>query len=287
LIAARSRVATRRTSDTTAEVCSAPTIFGGVSVVLSMPKKRQTPAPKGVPWDPDIYEINAFVSGIDDLRTTPESPMVPLVVTERLAGLARIRDKDIFQAGIEFSVRSAKRDFPLLSSPVYRGKLLEQLDGVERAARSLQNKLQALENPKDRTTLWAANMIGPKIIAPYLRDLSTLIDAMAEAKGCYPYVLVAKEKGTPSGAGESGMALTRFVAHLGFAALAAGGGWTLNKNEQSGTLVLAIEKLRDFLPSKFLPPSDQHPYSTYQRILTDARSEWNLGRFPWPEMDQK
>jgi hypothetical protein len=100
-------------------------------------------------------------------------------------------------------------------------------------------------------------------------------------------MLFAQKKGTPSGAGQSGMALTRFIAHLEFTALAAGGRWTLNKNDQSGTLVEAIENLRKFLPGNFLPPTGQHPCSTYQKILTDARSEWNLGRFPWPKLDQK
>jgi hypothetical protein len=77
------------------------------------------------------------------------------------------------------------------------------------------------------------------------------------------------------GAGKSGMALTRFVGHLGWAALAAEGDWTLNKNDQRGTLIEAIELLREFLPIKFLPPKGKHPYSTYQKILTDARSKWN------------
>ena len=83
------------------------------------------------------------------------------------------------------------------------------------------------------------------------------------------------------------MALTRFVAHLEWAVLAAEGDWTLNKNDQSGTLIEAIEQLGEFLPIKFLPPKGQHPYSTYQKILTDARSEWKLDRFEWPFVDQK
>ena len=132
----------------------------------------------------------------------------------------------------------------------------------------------------------AANMDARRGIRTVVKA-GALIAAIAEAKTSYPYVQFAQEKGTPSGAGESGMALTRFVAHLEFAALAGEGRWTLNKNNRSGTLIKAMEGLRDFLPSNFLPPVDQHPYSTYQRILTDARSEWDLGHFPWPKLEQK
>jgi hypothetical protein len=235
--------------------------------------------------------------------------MVPRFVMERLAGLARAANNEIFWAGIRFSLQAAHRDFPLLSTPVYRAKLVARMDEVEQAARSLRKELQAFKNPADRTTRWAAKAISAElnetdkkpgeqegeqatdIVDPFtlrIRDLSSLIDAIDKAKTSKPYVLFAQEKGTPSGAGEAGMALTRFVAHLGFTALAAGGrGWTLNKNDQSGTLIDAIENLRKFLPSNFLPPMGQHPCSTYQKILTDARSEWNLGRFPWPKLDQK
>jgi hypothetical protein len=253
-----------------------------------MPAKPRASTPKGVPWDPDIYNILVFVDGLNDLRAKPESTAVPRFVMERLAGLARATDNEIFWAGINFTLKAVHRDFPLLSTPVYRGKLLERMDGVERAASSLRNELQALKMPKDRTTLWASYSIGSEIdIAPYLRDLSTLIEAVRKAKTSWIYPQFAQKKGTPSGAGKSGMALTRFIGHLAFTALAANGRWTLNKNDQSGTLIGGIENLRKFLPSEFLPPTGQHPCSTYQRILSDARSEWNLGQFPWPKLDQK
>jgi hypothetical protein len=272
-----------------------------------MPTKR-APTPTGVAWDPDIYDILEFVHGLKDLRTEPEGTMVPHSIMEELTSLARAADNKTFWAGIKSSLQSAHRDFPLLASPVYRGELIDRMDEVEQAARSLQNKLQAFKNPADRTTLWAGRAISAELnrkakttgeteskqapntddpFASRLHELSALIDAIGKAKSSRPYVLYAREKGAPSGAGESGMALTRFIAHLVFAALAGGGRWTLNKNDQSGTLLEAIEKLRQFLPGKFLPPTGQHPYSTYQRILTDARSEWNLGHFPWPKQDQK
>ena len=136
----------------------------------------------------------------------------------------------------------------------------------------------------DRTARWAREAIGVRL-ASHLSELSALIEAIGEAKiSGAPYTTFAQKKGAPAGAGGSGMALTRFVGHLGFAALAAEGRWTLNKNDQSGTLIDAIELLREFLPTKLLPPKGQHPYSTYQRILTDARFEWNLGHFEWPKV---
>ena len=45
-----------------------------------MPRKPQAPAPKGVAWDPDIYNIQVFVDALNDLRTKPESTMVPPVI---------------------------------------------------------------------------------------------------------------------------------------------------------------------------------------------------------------
>jgi hypothetical protein len=79
------------------------------------------------------------------------------------------------------------------------------------------------------------------------------------------------------------MALTRFVAHLGWAALAAEGDWTLNKNDQSGTLIEAIELLREFLPIKFLPPKGKHPYSTYQKNFDRRAIGMEFGLFSMAE----
>jgi hypothetical protein len=183
---------------------------------------------------------------------------------------------------------------------VYRQELIDRIEKVEEAARRLQQELQIVENPVDRISRWAGSAIRDGLneskeardklahpLAPYLRELWVLIAASKKAKTSSVYVGFAQKGGTPSGTGGSGVALTRFVGHLAFAALAAGGDWTLNKNDQSGTLIEAIELLREFLPIKFLPPKGQHPYSTYQKILTDARYEWDLGYFPWPKVDQK
>jgi hypothetical protein len=272
----------------------------------SMARKPRAPTPKGVPWEPDIYNIVEFVRGLEDLKTKPEGTKVPRFVMGRLAGLAGATDSGNFLAGMTFCLRGAHSDFPLLSFPVYRPTLIERIDEVEQAARTLRQKLQALKNPMDRTTQFASAAIIAELfeqdsktkerkgkqslerldpVGSRLRYLSSLIAAVGKAKTSWPYVGFARERGSPSGVGESGMALTRFIAHLAFTALAAGGDWTLNKNDKSGTLIEAIEILRDFLPNKFLP--EHHGYSTYQRILTDARSEWDSGRFPWPKLDHK
>ena len=68
--------------------------------------------------------------------------------------------------------------------------------------------------------------------------------------------------------------MNSFIKFIESGALAAGGGWTLNKNDESGTLIDALELLRAFLPDNFLPAEGKHPYSSYQKILTGARSEW-------------
>jgi hypothetical protein len=282
-----------------------------------MPEKPKAPAPRGVAWDPDIYNALDFVNGLNDLRAKPGITMVPPVAMEQLARLARARvvDNEVFRAGITFSVEAARKDFPLLSTPVYRQELIDRIEKVEEAARRLQQELQTVENPVDRISLWAGSAIRHELtgfayttpltkssetgeceikeardklahaLAPYLRELSVLIEASTNAKTSSFYLVFAQKRGTPSGTGGSGMALTRFVAHLAFAALAALGHWTLNKNDQSGTLIEAIELLRKFLPIKFLPPKGQHPYSTYQKILTDARYQWELGHFPYPRVD--
>jgi hypothetical protein len=83
-----------------------------------------------------------------------------------------------------------------------------------------------------------------------------------------------KSKGKPRGIKGCGTALMRFVAHLEFAARAGGGDWTLNKNAESGTLIDALELLRTNLPAGFLPQKGKHPYQSYQKIVSHARSEW-------------
>jgi hypothetical protein len=188
--------------------------------------------------------------------------------------------------------------------------LVERVENLERTASRLRDEIQAIENPAARTALWAGQAISAELnakfietgewqtkkeadrlnpLTSYLRELSDLMDAIGKAKTSpsSPYFFFAPETGPPVGAGGSGMTLTRLVGHLAFAALAAGGDWTLNKNEQKGTLIEALEALRELLPDQALPTRSKHPYSTYQTILTDARAEWKRGHFPWPKMDQK
>jgi hypothetical protein len=257
-------VATRNTSDTTAEVRSAPTILRRCVGGVAMPRKPQPPASKGVVWNPDIYDIAVFVRGLNSVKAKLDSPIVSPVVMARLAGLARVTDEQIFRAGISFTVETARKEGLLLSSPVYRGELVERVENLERTASRLRDEIQAIENPADRTALWAGQAISAELnakfietgewqtkkeadrlnpLTSYLRELSDLMDAIGKAKTSpsSPYFFFAPETGPPVGAGGSGMTLTRLVGHLAFAALAAGGDWTLNKNEQKGTLIEALE----------------------------------------------
>ena len=181
-----------------------------------MSRKRQTPAPKGVVWDPDTYNISEFFDGLNDLRTKPESTMVPPAVMERLAGLAHVVDNEVFRTGITFSVEAARKDFPLLSSPLYRRELDERIAKVREAASHLRDELQAIEKPADRTTLWARRVIIGGLLnttssepewvdtlnplAPYLRDLSVLIDAIEKPKST-PYLYFAKKREHPRAPG--------------------------------------------------------------------------------------
>jgi hypothetical protein len=239
-----------------------------------MPRKPKTSAPKGAAWDPDIYDTSAFVHGLDNLNASVTVP--PSVVSE-LAGLAGAKDREAFERGINFSVVTAHTDFPLLSSTVYRGELIARIAEVEGAANDLRVKLQAIQNPATRTSLWVGRAVRDELVSrareigaekseaethplersnPFMQNLEALSEAARKAKASSLYVDFARKKGPPSGAGQSGIALTRFIAHLAFAALAGGGSWTLDKNGESGTLTDAIERLRHFLPCDFLPAAD-------------------------------
>jgi hypothetical protein len=277
-----------------------------------MANEPQPAAPTGVrAWEPDTYQVLHFMHGLHNLRAKRKSTLVPSLVMERLGGVAGVVDKEIFQAGITFAIQTAHKDFPLLSASVYHGQLVGRIAKVERAADKLWQQLQAIRSPKDRTTLWAGKAISAQLniksretgeweraewpdrldpLASHLRELMVLSEAIRKAKTTWPYAEFAKKKGKPSGVSGAGIVVTRLIAHLEFAARAAGGHWTLSKNDQRGTLIVAIEQLREFLPPKLLP-KDGHPFSTYQRILTRARSEWKNSPFPAimlrPTLDQK
>jgi hypothetical protein len=72
----------------------------------------------------------------------------------------------------------------------------------------------------------------------------------------YTHSYGIEQKGRPRGVKGGGATLTRFIAHLEFAARASGGAWTLNKNDERGTLIEALEILTPMLPDEFLPPKE-------------------------------
>ncbi|HJY90261.1 MAG TPA: hypothetical protein VJ255_08280, partial [Candidatus Acidoferrum sp.] len=61
-------------------------------------------------------------------------------------------------------------------------------------------------------------------------------------------------------------ALQKLVRDLSLAALAAGGNFTINKNFKTGSLIEALDALRDYLPAGVVP--NELP-GTIQKFATD------------------
>lgn len=91
---------------------------------------------------------------------------------------------------------------------------------------------------------------------------------------------VSQSHGRPIGTGKSGIVIPRLIAHLEFAARADGGGWTLNKNYERGTLIDVLDALKPYLPESLRPKNGRHPYGSYQKILTQARTAWQDSPYP-------
>jgi hypothetical protein len=210
----------------------------------------------------------------------------------KLSGLARIVNNHLFRLGLTSALLTAYEDTPLRSEPVYRDNFIRKLEEVKRTAQRLEELLNALVDPKDHTSLWAGEALKTKLSYPLKRrnkplmfdkreifgqilgPLAVLVAEAAQAATDYPHAYGIEQKGRPRGVKGCGASLTRFIAHLEFAARASGGAWTLNKNDERGTLIEALKILTPMLPDEFLPPKESYPYSSYQRILTDARLAW-------------
>ena len=180
------------------------------------------------------------------------------------------------------------------SKSVYRNQLGDRLDKVMDAALLLERQLAELQNSGgDPVTSLAKEALsdvleisnsldtasGESELAEFRAIVGLLVSEIRLAKHFAAH-WVSATRGRPKGAGQSGVAMNKLIARLEFAARAAGGSWTLNKNEESGTLISALEVLRKYLPDRFVPAPKKHPYSSYQRVLTRARSEWNSSRLP-------
>jgi hypothetical protein len=256
--------------------------------VVYMPKKKPR---RAVPTH-DNCDALQFLHEILNLRKRWSKVFDDFLPAQvELADLARVSNDELFRTGIMSAVLSAIAEAPTLSRPVYRGQFIERLEEVEQAARLLQQQLETILNPEDQVTLLAQKSLCDILntlkkrdesdespLTSFLYHASFLMSAIKIAKHFAPSWVSAKN-GRPRGAGGSGVAMNRFIRRLEFAARAAGGKWTLNKNEERGTLIDALEALREYLPGDFLPTSDKHPYSSYERILSSARSDWNNSQF--------
>jgi hypothetical protein len=251
-----------------------------------MPKKksRRRAAPKRVRR---CYNLTRTTNGKDST--------IHASILGKLAGLAAVSNDEVFCSCITFAVRTAHKDFPRLSRPVYAGQFIERVEEVKRAALLLRKLMDALQNPRDRTAILVGRVLTSELftksktnggwkkktwdepLTSYVGHLSILAEAAENAKNS-PWVDELEERGRPSGVGGTGQALGKFISLLEYGASASGGRWTLNKNDERGTLIDALELLRAFLPDNFLPPKGKHPYSSYQAILTRARSDWKKNK---------
>jgi hypothetical protein len=76
--------------------------------------------------------------------------------------------------------------------------------------------------------------------------------------------------------------LSQLVFQLCRLAEELGGEFTLDKNYHRGTLLQALELLRDHLPERLIPKA--LPFGTIQKIKSDfSQREWKLNRTATPE----
>jgi hypothetical protein len=269
-------------------------VVGGAS----MPKKLAKRGAHRRVFTPDTYLPWQFLNQIRHLHyffCAEHNEFVPLFSAKlsnqigKLSGLARIVNNHLFRLGLTSALLTAYEDTPLRSEPIYREHFIRKFEEVRRTAKHLQELLNSLVDPKDHTSLWAGEALKTALSyrlkrrkKPLMFDKSEIFShilgplaALAEATKTstdYSDIYGIKQRGKPRGVSGFGAPLTRFIAHLEFAARASGGAWTLNKNDERGTLIEALGILAPMLPGEFLPPN--HPYSSYQKILTDARLVW-------------
>jgi hypothetical protein len=236
----------------------------------------------------DNGDLREFLRAITRKQDFPDAiyRALPTQTVLHLARVAKSSTHEVFQKSLTWTVFRAHSDAITLSKTVYRDEFLEQLDEILRPAALLEQKLAALLEAEHDPAILAAqqalsemlDILAGYSIAEGKAAASILRKAIAMTKRAVAHEL--PERGRPTGAAGSGIAMDKFITRLEFAALAAGGKWTLDKNAEKGTLITALEELRDYLPDDFLPRSGRHPYSSYQRILTRARSAWRRSTLP-------
>jgi len=229
-------------------------------------------------------DVTEFLREIRDVeRTEATKDFIRAEELERLVVLAKISNAKSFGHGIRWAVIIAAYESQFFSVPVYQGQFIKRLEEMRQAALLLERQIESIMNPEDHVTLLVQNSLfgihdalgrgeSAESYLTHLKTLASMLGPRIAIAKHYASKFVSVKKGRPRGAGGSGIAMDRFIARLEFVARAAGGGWTLSKNDESGTLVDALDILRGYLPVNFVPA--KHPYSTYQSVLNRARHDW-------------
>jgi len=190
------------------------------------------------------------------IRLRRSHPILPAPIVAKLAGLAAVSSDEIFRNSITFAVEITRTNPARRSGPLFAGPALKRLNELLKATRLLQKLLHDIQDPQDRLAYFLYWNLGrDRYLINLTSRLSGLADSIEKAKNSA--VIDLEKRGRPSGVGGRGEGLGRFITVLEYAALAAGGDWTLNKNDASGTLIDALELLRASLPNNFLPR--KHP----------------------------
>jgi hypothetical protein len=183
----------------------------------------------------------------------PLPTILPSEVLDELARSAKVSDTEIFHWGLTWAVLHTIPD-EKFCKPVYKGQLIDRLDGVMRQGILFERQLAELLDPRTDPATFSAKEFLCDLLDGGISDLAelrsaveSLVSTIMSAKLVAARRLLAT-RGRPKGAGNSGGALDNFIARLEFAARAAGGSWTLNKNGESGTLISALEVLKKYLP---------------------------------------
>jgi hypothetical protein len=243
-------------------------------------------------WDLRQF-LESVVSHAKSLANGELNFFLPPNVVDELAHLTKVFSYDLLQIGINEAVGLAWIDRITFYKPVYSDQIIDRLDKVQQSAWLLQRELVDLDTGMDPAISLAGKFLcdvlerwkqwdtesGESELGEYRAIVGILANTIEMAKHFVTQRMPAT-CGRPTGAAKAGVALNNFIARLEFAARAAGGSWTLNKNDQSGTLIAALEVLRAHLPEGLIPARNKHPYSSYQRILTRARSDWSSSPLP-------
>jgi hypothetical protein len=232
--------------------------------------------------NPDLRD---FLNEINRMEVAGLDKYLPTDVVRKLAHLTKVSNYESFQKGIVSAVLDAHADFITFPRQVYRKEFIRRLDKLKRRAALLAQEIDSLLHTQDPATLLAEEALS-KVLDKMDRHERSGLYALSEFQAIASILVTSveltkfvaspslAERGRPVGATGSGMGRDHFIMRLYFVTRAAGGKLTLDKNARKGTLVDALEILRDYLPRSFVRRS-VHPYSSYQRVLTRARSEWH------------